>query len=141
MAAVGQWPDVERAVIDWLNPLLTEPVGAFYPRSSTEEAPAIPYVQVNWDTSTDDPNWNTNAGNNYAVVRITCWEDGNKRTAAKALAAKVQAACLAHNGIGAIRRIKNNGNAGLLLTRDPDTEKYLASFTVRAYVRLTAIEV
>lgn len=143
MTAVGEWPVVDRLVVDWLKAYLTgipaNSIGIFYPRSSTEEAPKIPYVQVAWDSTTDNDSFNTNAGVNFAVVRITVWGAETAQTATKQLAAKAQAVLLAHDGSGAVRKVVSN--TGIFVTRDPDTEKFLASFTVRVHVRLSAIGV
>lgn len=122
--------DAERAVIDYLTAHLSETVGAFYPRSSTD-SPAVPFVQVAWDGTPTVLYPITQR----ATVRVTAW--AATPTAAKALHAKAQGLLLTHPGDGAVWAVQ--ALTGGLPARDTDTGLFLTSSTYRVSVRPSVV--
>lgn len=132
MTVAYVFADPERAVVDRLDAQLAEPVGTFYPRSSME-APVVPFVQVGWD-GTPSVRYPVTQ---RATVRVTVWH--TQPTAAKALAARVQALMLSWLGDDDVWAVQ--ALTGPLPTRDPTTGHILVSATYRVSVRPTPLTV
>lgn len=126
MKVVVEWPDVERLVVDLIEGFdLADSVGVGVPTAWTPTDG--PHAQVALDGTTEI----VPAVMQRHTMRVTVWADTT--TAAKALAARLQANLHAHGGGEGITAIKPL--TGTLPTRDPDTGAELASFTVAAVVR------
>lgn len=124
--------DPERAIIDRIAATMTEPVSTWYPASSTEQPPALPFVQVGWDGT---------PGDRYPVleeseVRVTYWAATGHYTDAKAGAARARGHLLAHPGDADVWRVRPG--LGRLPGVDPDTKLPFCTFTVRVATRPTA---
>lgn len=126
-----EFPDAELLVKTYLDGLLTESVGTFYPASSTD-SPVIPFVQVADDGSVGD-SWPVT---DRVTVRVTVWH--NQPTPAKALAQKVRRLLVTHPGssdVLAVEPLTRNGGP----TRDPDTGLILVSQTFRVSLASHAV--
>lgn len=122
--------DPQRAVIDYLAPLLTDTtVGATVPTGSSS-APVAPYLLVAWD-GTPTVSW---PATQAATVRLTAF--CATPTKAKALLAQAQGQLLAHPGDAAIW--STQPLTGGLTAVDPDTQLHMCSATFRVNVRPTA---
>lgn len=128
-----EYADPERAIVDYLDSQLDDAVGTWFPRSSTEAPPQLPYTQVGWDGTPGDL-W---PAAEIAEVRVTCWTAAGQYTAAKANAAKARAVLLAHPGDALAWRVEPG--LGRMPGTDPDTELPFCTFTVRVATRPTAV--
>lgn len=125
-----QFEDVQRDVIDYLDAVTSTPVGAFYPKSSTD-APSVPFLQVGWDGTPVVQYPITQR----ATIRLTAW--ASQPTQAKQILLEAQGRMLSHtdtDGIWAIQAL-----TGPLPARDPDTGLYLVSATFRVAARPTPL--
>ena len=122
-------PDVERLVVDWLNPLLTEQVGVAVP--STWKPTSPPFLQV----ASDGHPTNSWPVTMTATVRLVA--RASTTTIAKALAAKAQGLLCSHPGGGGIAGA--SPLTGPLPARDPETEAELAAVTCSVILRSTPI--
>lgn len=119
--------DPERAVIDYLAPLLSgTTVGATTPAGSTT-APVAPYLLVAWN-GTPSVSW---PATQATTVRLTAF--CVTPTAAKTLLAQAQGELLAHPGDVAIWSVQPL--TGGLTAIDPDTQLHMCSATFRVNVR------
>lgn len=121
--------DAEHAVIDRLMSMMAEPVSTWFPKSSTESPPVLPFVQVGWDGT---------PGDRYPVaedaeVRVTYWAASGRYSAAKAGAATARGHLLAHPGDGDVWCIRPG--MGRLPGVDPDTNLPFCTFTVKVSLR------
>lgn len=123
-------PDVERVLVDLLEPLLaiaepTATVGVGVPRGWT--VTSSPHVQISWD-GTPREDWPIAA---YCTVRVVV--HAASTTEAKRIAREVHGLLADHDGYAPISRIDTL--TGVFPATDSDTGAELASFTVRATVR------
>jgi len=125
---VVEYADAERAVIDYLDTQMTETVNVWFPKSSTETPPSLPFVQVGWDGSSDAA-----VNSETATIRVTYWAAKGSYTAAKAGAARARGLLLAHPGDDRIWNIAPG--AGRLPGTDPDTGLPFCFFTVAVLTR------
>jgi hypothetical protein len=120
-------PDPERAVRDYLAPLLPQAtVGIGVPGNWTPSAPK-PHLQVATD-GTFLAGWPV-AGE--STIRLVAWAAGP--TTAKALAQHAMGLLLAHTGSDTIARTRPL--TGLLPSRDEQTNAETAAVTVRVTLR------
>lgn len=123
--------DPEHAIIDYLTGKTAATAGSFFPKSSTDTPPSLPFLQVAWDGTptvrypvTQDP-----------TVRLTWWDENP--TPAKAGLALAQAHMLAHPGDANVWNVLPL--TGGLPSRDPDTGLWLCTATFRVSVRPTVV--
>lgn len=133
---VLEFADAEAAVVDYLGAVLELDeghYGVWFPKSSTELPPALPYYQVGFDgTPTDAYPVAENA-----TVRVTVWTAKGKRTDAKTGAARARGFLLAHPGDDRVWNVRPG--TGRLAGTDPNTLLEYCTFTVLAATRPTVI--
>lgn len=135
MRQVITYADPERAVVDILSAVFGEEaaVDVWWPASSTEQPPALPFVQVGWDGTPVD-NYPVSE---HATVRVTYWTAKGRYTAAKAGASRARGELLAYAGGDDVWNIQPG--AGRSPGTDPDTGLPFCSFTVIVHTRPTAL--
>lgn len=135
MKPLVTYPDPEIALRALLDELIAphEPTATVTVGVPTDWTPASPpHLEVAWDGT---PNM-THPVVAHATIRVVV--RAKLTTDAKRIAALAQGLLLAHDGSDGISVIRPL--TGILPARDPLTEAELASFTVRASVRSTPIE-
>lgn len=125
------YPDPERVVKDYLDPLIADAtVGIGVPSSWTSASGE--HLQVAADGSFLS---GTHPVYTEATVRLVAWSDSP--TAAKELVQRAQGLLLAHPGTGSISRTRPL--TGLVPARDDQTNAEIASVTVRVTLRSVPI--